>query len=318
MKRRSIRRLVQLLVAVALLTVVVEAADWHAVASTIGKLRLAPLGLALALFLPQTLISALRWRAWCRPVGSISLVESIRQTLATSALNLAVPSKAGELAKAAMLPGLDAGGRARAALLAAIEKLADVVVLAAIAALLWGGAGTWIYVAGAATLAAASLAMWSRTRAALSPRQLVTLGGFTFLLWCLHLAQIGLFIRAAGVELPWTTVGARVPLAIFAGLLPVTWCGVGTRDAALVWLFADLAPADAMTVVGLLTALRYLVPGAAGIPFVGRYLPVHNTAASSRHSLPGSTDAQARRLAKPHNQGRCKHEASTAGKADFA
>ena len=58
--------------------------------------------------------------------------------------------------------------------------------------------------------------------------------------------------------------------SLYAGLLPISFCGLGTRDAALVYLFADIAPASTMTVVGLLTGLRYVIPGAVGIPFVGR------------------------------------------------
>ena len=94
----------------------------------------------------------------------------------------------------------------------------------------------------------------------------------TVCLWVLHLVQFDLFLGAVGVQVAWHEVFARVPMAIFAGLLPVTFCGIGTRDAALVWLFADFAPASTMAVVGMLSALRYLIPGACGITLVGRYL----------------------------------------------
>lgn len=87
-------------------------------------------------------------------------------------------------------------------------------------------------------------------------------------LWLLHLAQIDCFLRAAGVEVAWCVVLARVPAALFAGLVPVAYCGIGPRDAALVALFADVASQGAMVAVGLLTSLRYLLPGAAGIPLL--------------------------------------------------
>ena len=61
---------------------------------------------------------------------------------------------------------------------------------------------------------------------------------------------------------------SRIPPAIFAGLLPLTLWGLGTRDAVLVHQFTDLAAPSTMAVVGMLTALRYVVPGAAGILFV--------------------------------------------------
>jgi len=77
-----------------------------------------------------------------------------------------------------------------------------------------------------------------------------------------------LMLLAAGVSVGFDVSLARVPAAIFAGLLPLSLCGIGTRDGALIWLFSDVAPAGTMAAVGLLTATRYLVPGAAGIPFV--------------------------------------------------
>jgi hypothetical protein len=96
------------------------------------------------------------------------------------------------------------------------------------------------------------------------------------------LLQIGWFLRAAGVEVGVQETIARVPPAIFAGLLPITLWGVGTRDAALVHLFADLAPASTMAVVGMLTALRYVVPGAVGIALVpGAFAFVRNSRPST-------------------------------------
>jgi hypothetical protein len=91
--------------------------------------------------------------------------------------------------------------------------------------------------------------------------------GATLVLWWLHLVQIEQFLLAAGVVLPWNESMVRVPAALLAGLAPFAYCGAGTRDGALVWLFRDVAPASTMAVVGLLTLSRYLVPGAAGIPF---------------------------------------------------
>ncbi len=117
-----------------------------------------------------------------------------------------------------------------------------IVLLAALASVFWRTGG-WRF--GAVALAAASLALWT-----------------------LHLLQIDLFLKAAGVHVAWSEALARVPVAIFAGLAPVSFCGLGTRDSALVWMFADVASASAMAAVGLLTASRYLVPGAVGIPFL--------------------------------------------------
>jgi hypothetical protein len=149
------------------------------------------------------------------------------------------------------------------------EKGGDVAALAGL--LLWGAVG-WSVGWLAAGWLALCLLTWIVRRRSNQPSGVVT--GLTFVLatlalWALHLTQIDLFLKAAGVFVPCQTMLARVPVAVFAGLLPVSFCGLGTRDAALVWLFADVADAPTMAAVGLLTALRYLAPGAVGIGLLG-------------------------------------------------
>jgi hypothetical protein len=58
-----------------------------------------------------------------------------------------------------------------------------------------------------------------------------------------------------------------VPIAIFAGLLPVTVAGIGTRDAALLALFSGMEQSSLIMAVGALSSLRYFVPSLLGIPF---------------------------------------------------
>ena len=63
-----------------------------------------------------------------------------------------------------------------------------------------------------------------------------------------------------------------MPLAMFVGLLPISLFGVGTRDAAIIYLFSAYHPAEVMAGVGLYVSLRYFVPAAAGLPFLQHYL----------------------------------------------
>ena len=55
-----------------------------------------------------------------------------------------------------------------------------------------------------------------------------------------------------------------VRCAICAGLYPNV-AGVGTRDAALIVLFAPYLDAPTAAVLGILCTLRYLIPGLAGL-----------------------------------------------------
>lgn len=268
-------RAFQALVAVALLAALYTAADWRAVCSTLVNLRPGCLAAALALFVPQTLVSALRWReiAACR--CDVSRAEAIRQVLASSALNLVVPSKLGDLSKAAMLP-LDPAGKARATVLVIIEKSADVaaLLLVLLAGTLGAGSFMLITVAAAVWFIGKLLIEWTvgdNVPSALMPR-VPLIAAASLALWTLHMAQIELFLRSAGIDVASSVALTRIPLAIFAGLVPITLWGVGTRDSALVWLFRDMAPTASIAAVGLLTALRYLIPGACGIAFVTRYV----------------------------------------------
>jgi hypothetical protein len=261
-RKAVLKRLMKIGVAGGLLVALYTAADWRSVGRVLASLDAGYLVAGLLLFVPQTLVSAMRWRRLVSPLAAISLGEAVRQTLAASALNLIVPSKLGDLSKAAMLPLAGPGDRARAGGLALLEKGADVAALA----VLW--LSGWLAVNGLTLcgllLTIAAAASWTRLRSSSG----CSLAACSLVLWTLHLLQIDCFLKAAGVFVPWSEAASRIPAAIFAGLLPISFCGIGTRDSALIWLFSDTAPASVMAAVGALTALRYLVPGAAGIPFV--------------------------------------------------
>lgn len=65
---------------------------------------------------------------------------------------------------------------------------------------------------------------------------------------------------------------AFATLAILAGLLPFTMAGIGTRDAAILFLYAPYLSAGQAAVLGVLATVRYLAPALAGLPFMGDYL----------------------------------------------
>ena len=55
---------------------------------------------------------------------------------------------------------------------------------------------------------------------------------------------------------------------IFVGLLPLSFAGVGTRDAALIFFYSSYFDAEFGAALGLLCTLRYVIPGVAGLPFL--------------------------------------------------
>jgi glycosyltransferase 2 family protein len=251
----------------ALCAALYVAADWRSVAQQLAAVDGRILAAALVLFVPQTLVAGWRWRRMVRPYASIGIIEASGQILGGSAANLILPSRLGDFSKAAMLRGIDTPTRKKIAGLVVVEKVCDVVVV--MSAVLLGLLGKGAAIAVFALAVGACLATYVPDSSRMTPRlrsRLVLIGG-SVVLWTFHLAQLHLFILACGVDVPWTTSLERIPLALIAGLMPAAFCGIGARDAALVYLYADVAPTAAMAAAGALTALRYFIPGAAGIPF---------------------------------------------------
>jgi uncharacterized protein (TIRG00374 family) len=108
-------------------------------------------------------------------------------------------------------------------------------------------------------------------------RQLTLLAFTSVFIWFLHLLQIWLFTLALKTPVPILSNLALAPLAILAGLLPLTFAGVGTRDAALIVFYAPYMNAAAAAALGLLCTSRYLMPAIGGLPFLGKYLAAMRT-----------------------------------------
>lgn len=252
------------LLAAGILYSLYGAADWRALWNSLRQLDLVALLLALALFVPQTLLSAWRW-CWLRGgLSRLRMGEAISQTLAAAALNLLLPAKGGDFCRGGFRSSASSGV-GHGVLATAWEKSMDVAVLLSITAL--GALGTTryaIWLVGLLGLLHWMMAEW----AARWPRwqHFVRLMWHTALLWALHMLQIACFFWAAGIQITWDAFLARMPLALFAGLIPLTPFGLGTRDTTIVVLFSGYAPTATLAVVGLLTATRYIVPGVVGIP----------------------------------------------------
>lgn len=66
--------------------------------------------------------------------------------------------------------------------------------------------------------------------------------------WTLTMAQFYWLILAVQAIIPVSTIFAFLPLGLFAGLVPFTLAGVGTRDAAIIYLFKSyILPSQALS-----------------------------------------------------------------------
>ena len=111
-------------------------------------------------------------------------------------------------------------------------------------------------------------------------------------IWFGHLLQIWFFTFALKQVVPLLALLALAPLAILAGLLPLTFAGVGTRDAALIAFYQPYMNAPTAAALGLLCTSRYLLPALGGLPFLGQYLTTIKKMRNQNKSELGSRKQQ--------------------------
>ena len=269
------------------------------------------MAISLGMVLPLTLITAWRLQQLMPSGARLEFDEAIRLILAASVLNMVLPSKMGDIAKAYFMKQRGHLDGSLSLSLVVFEKACDMLSL-----LLWCVFGLMLYpsknwlfwimtssvtlglIIGILLLSSRKFAsLFFMIGKALSPKKIklklqklqiswqemynyfwqdkVQLFKITFtsvLLWFLHLLQIWFFILALKAWTPFIANLALAPLAILAGLLPLTFAGVGTRDAALILFYQPYFNAPTAAALGLLCTSRYLLPAIGGMPFLGQYM----------------------------------------------
>lgn len=269
--------------------------------------------ISLGMVVPLTLLTAWRLKQLAPESAFLGFAEANRLILAACVLNMVLPSKMGDIAKAYFLKERGHLEGSLSLSLVVFEKACDLLSL-----LLWCGFGLllypqkdwlfWLMTSSVGLGLGLGLGLLSSPRCAQvffavgqqvapqnlrskleklqlawgqmhcyfwsSPAQLAKVAGLSLGIWFLHLLQIWFFIFALKAWAPFLANLALAPLALLAGLLPLTFAGVGTRDAALIAFYHPYFNASTAAALGLLCTSRYLLPAIAGLPFLGQYLPV--------------------------------------------
>jgi uncharacterized protein (TIRG00374 family) len=310
-----VKRLLYALVSAAIIALLWWRIDVDAILAAMRRADAAWLAAGLGMVVPLTLATAWRFGLIARePLG---LGTTTRLILSASTLNLFLPSKMGDIAKAWVLTGRYGMDGRQALAVVVLEKALDMAALLAwgVLALLWiadgrvllllaalavGGGLALLLVllsplpASAALFAAVARVLpgkLGRAAAGFAERWGETVAWFwrssahalgviavSLALWAGHLAQFWLFVRALGAAVPFVDNMAFATLSILVGLAPFTVAGIGTRDAAIVFFYAPwLSPGEA-AVLGVLATTRYLMPALAGLPFLRDYWPRRDAA----------------------------------------
>jgi len=320
-----VKKLISLVVSLGILAAIYYKVD---VAKLLEAFRNAdPLWLAasLGMVVPLTLFTSWRLQQLMPRQGQLGFGEANKLILVASSLNLVLPSKMGDIAKAYFMK--DKGGMSGSLALSLVvfEKACDMLSL-----LLWCVFGLIIYpqkdalfvvmtvgvlggfTFGALMLGSAGFSNFFFNMAAryapgkigakfaklaeswnemhgyfwASKAQFYKVAATSVFIWFLHLLQIWLFIIALRASCPFVTNLALSPLAILAGLLPLTFAGVGTRDAALVLFYAPFFPEATAAALGVLCTGRYLLPAIGGLPFVSHYFRIATEAKKQKEAAP--------------------------------
>ena len=87
--------------------------------------------------------------------------------------------------------------------------------------------------------------------------------------WMCAVFQTMLFFYALGIDISFIFTIANIPIAIFIGMIPVTLGGMGTRDAAIIYLFSEFGTPSELLGVGILFSLiRYWFLSVIGVAFM--------------------------------------------------
>lgn len=251
--------------------------------------------LAVLVTLPFPLLSTLRWYYVLKGMGiNIPFSRALRLIMGAWPLSI-LPGRLGDFAKIFAVPAT------KELVIGSIifEKVVDILVLAifSILGLLWLGNAEWALYLTIATLLLIILIASAHNFSALVPlkfktkltdlyavsarliankKTLLKVVGASAANWGLSFLQVYFLFLATGATVGLLAILAYLPLGIFIGLLPITIAGMGTRDSAIISLFAGLATAQQSLAVGIwYSLLGYWLFALVGLPFISSLFPTY-------------------------------------------
>ena len=307
----NLKRFISLAVSVAILLIIYSKIDTNKLIEVFQNCD--PFWIVISLGMVIPLVTFTSWRLQqLMPKGtSLEFVEANRLILGSSVLNMILPSKMGDIAKAYFMRERNGVSGSLSLAIVIFEKACDMLSL-----LLWCAFGLILYpakdglfwtmttgvvgglVLGLLMLGSRQFAdLFFNLSTKLAPKkiaeklkkmqlswgemhdyfwgdkkQLLLITVTSIFIWFLHLLQIWLFIIALKASAPFIISIALSPLSLLAGLLPLTFAGVGTRDAALIYFYQPYFNEVTGAALGWLCTSRYFLPAIIGLPFLGQML----------------------------------------------
>ena len=307
----NFKRFISLIISVAILLYIYTQIDFSSLLQVLQNCDRILMIVSLAMVIPITLFTAWRLQQLVPKGTRLGFIEANRLILGASVLNLVLPSKMGDIAKAYFMCDRHNLSGTLALVISIFEKACDLLSLLlwcvfglilypAKDSLFWtmtagivGGLSLGLLLLGSSQFADLFFNIFTKiTPKSISKKlqkmqnswqemhryfwrdkqQLLVITITSIFIWFLHLLQIWLFIIALEASVPFIASLALSPLSILAGLLPLTFAGIGTRDAALIYFYQDYFNEATGAALGLMCTSRYFIPAIIGLPFLGQML----------------------------------------------
>lgn len=298
-----------LTVSVVLLVSLYSSLNVRLVGETLRRADKLWLLISVGMIVPITILRAVRFRLVAPPAALSGVGEALRLTLVSTALNVFVPAKAGDLIKSYFVAKRGHVPTGIAIAIIVYERLCDMFGLifwclvgwfvgrpevTSLPVAFWSLLAMLGAVCGVLISSERAAAAWRSLMMRLIPdgrlrklRQLAMgwpdllevlrtrrmwIVPFSLLLWLSHLFQIWLFTVALSLDVPFTACASLSAIALMAGQLPLTVAGLGTRDVALVVLLAPYMAPESAAAMGVLISTRNFLPPLIGVPLMRPYL----------------------------------------------
>jgi hypothetical protein len=304
------KRLISLAISLVILFFIYNQIDLKELVNTLRHCNILLLLISVGIIVP--IISLTAWRLQKLVAkNKLTVKEANKLVLTAATLNIVLPSKMGDIAKAYFLIQRGYLGKSLAVSLVVFEKLCDLTGL-----LFWGVIGLMLYPENnyfleimtrliTVTLLITILILFSSKFSNFCLFLLIPISPNKFYyqlknlqigwdnmykyMWhnktlflkiiflsifisFLYMLQMWFFILALQSRIPFVINLALSPLAFLAGLFPLTFVGIGTRDAALFFLYQPYFDQPTIAALGILCTLRYLLPAMGGLPFLYEFL----------------------------------------------
>lgn len=306
---RNRSKLIALIFSGLLICILYSQLDLVNLWKTIKSANLFWLALSIGLSGPITFLLALRF-LWTLPDGSdISYHEAIKLTLVTSAFNKFLPAKSGDLVKSFFVTRSGKTSAGVALSIIVYERFCDLFSVISFCVVgLWVAppisvpALAWLFliVASCASIilvTSKKSAVWlyeilhnflhlgrferlSRAAAGWPSLHAELVGRrsriilLSLVIWLISLIQMWSFTLVVSVDVPIIASFSIFAIALFAGQMPFTFAGFGARDAVLIVLLSKYMSSESAAFIGVLSALRGILPALASLLIARSYLDI--------------------------------------------